>query len=155
MRMRVEINPQERDSWGYFDNVEMKISKMSNEEVKTFITNHKLLMAINYLRFKWKRPIRINSFARTHKYNATLKDSASKSFHRCTDENGKMLEVKAIDISTSDIREFQKLVKSEMKNLMVLFGIRGFGFYNTFVHIDNGEKELSIWGSRASEIMKS
>ena len=109
--------------------------------------DYNLPNAVLYLRDKYNTPIKITSTYRTTNCNI-LAGGSSKSYH---------LEGKAIDFQfTQNNKEILKQIYSDFasrgevyQNLKQL-GINGFGFYNTFIHLDTRPKE-TYWDNTNSD----
>ena len=109
--------------------------------------DYRLPNVVQYLRDKYNTPIRITSTFRTPNCNL-LANGSSKSYH---------LEGKAIDFQfTKNNKEILKQIYSDFasrgevyQNLKEL-GINGFGFYNTFIHLDTRPKEV-FWDNTNSD----
>lgn len=95
------------------------------------ITNIDLLLMLNSIRKFWGSGIGISSTYRSPSYNRSI-NGATSSQH---------ILGNALDIypTNGKIKEFQNEV-----NKLNIFG--GVGFYNTFMHIDSGNKRF--WDER-------
>lgn len=137
------IDPSSGTTYGYFRSDEFKLSQTKFENFKTFQLSCKTVLVANYLRLKAGR-LRINSCGRTPSYNSTLNGSAPNSQHLILpDRPVTALDLKSLDISNS---EFKQIVLENRKALRCM-GMRGVGFYKTFIHIDcRPTKSISAWG---------
>ena len=121
-------------------------SKCMDSPQKHFL-DYNLPNAVQFLRDKYETPIRITSTNRTPNCNI-LSGRSSRSYH---------LEGKAIDFQfTQNNKEILKQIYSDFasrgevyQNLKQL-GINGFGFYNTFIHLDTRPKE-TYWDNTNSD----
>lgn len=108
----------------------------------------RIVVVANYLRFITGIPININSAGRTPDYNASVGGSLS-SYHLITDER----KVAALDLSLIGYKNdhLKKVVMQEIYTLY-LMGVRGIGFYSTFVHLDvRPTKDLVVFRASADE----
>ena len=103
--------------------------------------------AVQYLREKYNTPIRITSTFRTYSCNV-LAGGSSESYH---------LVGKAIDFQfTKNNKAILKQIYSDFSSRGQVYeklrelGINGFGFYNTFIHLDTRPK-FTFWDNTNSD----
>jgi len=118
-----------------------------------------LIQAAQYVRDYFNAPVEINSSARTVFHQSTLRGGAENSQHVDEDFDGTgVLGGHAIDIDMS--AENLALVCGDIINQgplyqsLVALGIKGFGVYDGFVHLDTGLKPsayrngVAFWNNR-------
>jgi len=92
-----------------------------------------LLEVLETIRDECGFPLRVTSGFRCEKHNQELKGSSPKSQHFLG---------KAVDIDTSRLSAEMKYKLAEAP---LVFGIRGFGVYDRFFHLDVRDGEPSFW----------
>ena len=149
--MQIEIKKNSLRKYGYFNSSEFKLSSFSSENLDSFLLDSKIIVVANYLRLNLGS-ISINSCARSPLYNTSV-GGVSNSQHLIT----ALRPVTALDLRTLkvSIPEFKLFVIKNIK-ILKLLGVRGVGFYNTFIHIDcrNQSDRISHWGSMTDSQIK-
>lgn len=107
--------------------------------------DRRLALAAQRIRTFLNKPVRVNSSARTRLHQQVLGGNPDRSQHVNEDFEGTgYLGTYALDLDSDDqsisILAGQFLEKGPLYNELVGLGIKGFGVYNGFVHIDTGEK---------------
>lgn len=145
--MRIQRNGTRK--WLHLSESEIKISQASGENVNEMEIDGRLILIFNFLRTSAGHPMRINSCGRTKKYNATLDGSATNSQHLILPDR----PVRAMDLALIDapVRLLKETVNDKIKMLR-LMGVRGIGFYDTFVHVDTRpENTIVTWNDVPAE----
>ena len=102
-----------------------------------------LLDILQVIRNYYKIPIEINATARTLRYQKTLQGGATNSQH-VIDSDGYFSAVD-FDFFGNDHnarKDFAKQVieKTDFFKLLLSLGLSGVGLYDTFIHIDSGDR---------------
>ena len=149
--MQIEIKKNSLRKYGYFNSSEFKFSSFSSENLDSFLLDSKTIIVANYLRLNLG-PIVINCCARSPLYNTSV-GGVPNSQHLITNTRPvNALDLKPLDLSIPDFKLFV------IKNIKILklLGVRGIGFYNTFIHIDCRKQSdrISYWGSMTDSQIK-
>lgn len=110
-----------------------------------------LWLWIVYIKYFYSGTIRINSTGRTPEHNSAV-GGADNSYHLIlTEQQAKQMgvqwrPVKAADIQPDNMDKFIDFLRANKAQLRLL-GIRGFGFYERFVHFDTRPKRTVFLGS--------
>lgn len=104
-----------------------------------------VIIALQYIRDLSSNPIRVTSTYRTPAYNALI-GGVSNSQHI----QGRAIDFQWIDNNYEELVRFKsEFLKpnSELKQNLYDIGLRGLGFYETFLHIDTRPQEdWTTWG---------
>lgn len=113
--------------WGpFFHPSEFKSLKDPEPQL---IVDHAFMSKLYMLRVAWKKPIHINSGYRSKTYNGIVGGSPN-SYH---------MQGRAIDVHFGEIGNAEQAIANRLKfiALATIVGFRGFGWYDTFIHIDS------------------
>jgi hypothetical protein len=141
--MAKEINLKKPKKFGYFYTTEFySEDQIQMGEDSPYLMDSRIVLIANLLRFWLGGPLYINSAGRSDYYNSILEKSSPVSQHLIKPT----IPVKALDLSFHDVIKFRDVV---VKNIDILhmLGLRGIGFYDTFIHLDvRPQNRLSLWG---------
>lgn len=118
---------------GYFDTKEFESKDGQPSPYGETVVHRELIVLLNAIRSRFKKPIIVNSGYRSHEHNAKV-GGVKNSTH---------VQGIAADIRPEDLKDLEELQKIADE----LNPHGGVGFYNTFVHVDvRGEK--ARWDKR-------
>lgn len=120
--------------WRWMDFIPEEISCKSDGSL---ILDTDAMDRLQHVRDIMDKPLIINSAYRTEQYNKSVGGSP-RSMH---------LKGKAFDISTVSSRGKKRLDRKELYKAALKAGFTGFGFYDTFLHVDTGRKRSWINGA--------
>lgn len=94
----------------------------------------RLIKAVQIIRARYHTRIRITSTFRTPEYNIKIGSKARESYHL----KGRALDFQFMDNNANLIRDLERDIKTNgpIRQELEALGIRGFLFYNTFIHLD-------------------
>lgn len=132
-------------------------ARLSDQQLpdEIYLTDE-VILGLQVIRDYYKVPILINSTARTPAFQKKLGGGAN-SQHVSKKENGYLSS--AIDLSFQKDPDrkylkdyhYQILKKGNLYNLLKSAGIKGFGLYDNFIHIDGGQRQNeALWDNRAT-----
>lgn len=145
---------------GYILESELAPSQYAFEKpINAYEIDNSVIQAFNYLRFWFGSAIRITSPGRSKAYNTAQKGAATNSKHLILfDENGEQVRpVYALDIQPVDgeLQRLKELVEGHSP-ILYLMGVRGVGFYKTFIHIDTADRgsKYVVWNGVGASLPK-
>ena len=116
-----------------------------------YIIGTNLYLIVNYINNFYAKG-KITSIGRDPEYNKSV-GGATRSYHlimsksQATELAIPWRPVMAFDYKPKNIEHFKKwLIKHKL--ILDLLGAKGFGFYDTFVHIDTRSKRVVFQGSQ-------
>jgi len=139
--------------FGFCLESELAPSQKSYENVKQYEIDRTVIVIFNFIRFGFGSAIRVTSAGRTKQYNSDTKGAATNSKHLILSER----PVYATDIQpvNGDIKGLKKFIENNSK-ILHLMGLRGVGFYQTFIHIDTAPrgKDYVVWSGVGAALPK-
>ena len=134
------------------ENFNMKelYSNSFNAPAEHFLDD-RVIQALQYIRSASGVPIRVTSTYRTLAHN-TLIGGAKKSQHMV----GKAIDFQFVNNNAQELKRLHTLMKDEdgpLRRALWDLGVRGFGYYQTFAHIDVRDRDRWVtWNDSSAMI---
>lgn len=139
----IVVRKGDKKQYGNFHYVELKMSSLPSENIEEIEVDGKILRILNFMRSKLGKPVKITSLGRTPAYNETLPGSSKNSYHLIRKDR----PVYAVDsrpVLKSQLNEYKQIVLDNISTLKAM-GLKGVGFYNSFIHLDTGGEHFRCW----------
>ena len=113
---------------------------------KTHKVSKKSINGLEYLSQYFEIKFKVTSTYRTKSYNNSLEGAAKASQHLISNAIDFAVPRRVIDIVYEDVK-----VKGPIYSELYSLGVRGIGFYNSFLHIDSRASKFVTWDKRTTK----